>query len=60
MKVRSPTSRASWSSTNLKRPTVRRQPARGEENVLEFCRREGIAASMYGWSKEFLEGQDGR
>ena len=29
---------------------------RGEENISEFCRREGIAASMYyGWSKEFLE-----
>ena len=29
---------------------------RGEENILELCRREGIAASMhYGWSKEFLE-----
>ena len=29
---------------------------RGEENIAELCRREGIAASMYyGWSKEFLE-----
>jgi len=29
---------------------------RGEENISERCRREGIAASMYyGWSKEFLE-----
>lgn len=29
---------------------------RGEENISEPCRREGIAASMYyGWSKEFLE-----
>jgi transposase len=29
---------------------------RGEENISEVCRREGIAASMYyGWSKEFLE-----
>ena len=29
---------------------------RGEENVSELCRREGIATSMYyGWSKEFLE-----
>ncbi|OKO67127.1 transposase [Bradyrhizobium sp. NAS80.1] len=29
---------------------------RGEENICELCRREGIAASMsYGWSKEFLE-----
>ncbi len=28
---------------------------RGEENISELCRREGIAASMYyGWSKEFL------
>ena len=27
---------------------------RGEENISELCRREGIAASMYyGWSKEF-------
>jgi transposase len=26
---------------------------RGEENISELCRREGIAASM--WSKEFLE-----
>ena len=26
---------------------------RGEENISELCRREGIAASMYyGWSKE--------
>ena len=31
---------------------------RGEENISELCRREGIAASMYyGWSKEFLEAQ---
>jgi transposase-like protein len=29
---------------------------RGEENISELCRREGIAASMYyGWSKGFLE-----
>src|ERR1700722_8403590 len=29
---------------------------RGEENISELCRRQGIAASMYyGWSKEFLE-----
>jgi len=29
---------------------------RGEENISELCRREGITASMYyGWSKEFLE-----
>ena len=29
---------------------------RGEENISELCRREGIAASMYyGWSKEFRE-----
>src|SRR3954449_10004969 len=29
---------------------------RGEENISELCRREGIAASMYyAWSKEFLE-----
>src|SRR5665648_87071 len=29
---------------------------RGEENISELCRREGIAASMYyNWSKEFLE-----
>lgn len=29
---------------------------RGEKNISEPCRREGIAASMYyGWSKEFLE-----
>jgi transposase-like protein len=29
---------------------------RGEENISELCRREGIAASMYyGWSKEFPE-----
>jgi transposase len=29
---------------------------RGEENISELCRREGIAALMYyGWSKEFLE-----
>src|SRR6476659_48685 len=32
------------------------QGLRGEENISELCRREGIAASMYyGWSKEFLE-----
>jgi transposase len=28
---------------------------RGEENISELCRREGIAASMYYGSKEFLE-----
>ena len=29
---------------------------RGEENISDLCRREGIAASMYyGWSKEFIE-----
>ena len=29
---------------------------RGEENISELCRREGIAASMYyGWPKGFLE-----
>jgi transposase len=30
---------------------------RGEENISELCRREGIAASTmyYGWSKKFLE-----
>jgi transposase len=29
---------------------------RGEENISELCRREGIAVSIYyGWSKEFLE-----
>jgi transposase len=29
---------------------------RGEENISELCRREGIAASMYyGWSNEFLK-----
>ena len=29
---------------------------RGEENISELCRREGITASMYyGWSKDFLE-----
>jgi transposase len=29
---------------------------RGEDNISELCRREGIASSMYyGWSKEFLE-----
>jgi transposase len=29
---------------------------RGEESIVELCRREGIASSMYyGWSKEFLE-----
>src|SRR5260221_12024484 len=34
---------------------------RGEENISELCRREGIAASMYyGWSKEFLEAGKGR
>jgi hypothetical protein len=28
---------------------------RCEDSIAEFCRREGIAASMYyGWSKEFL------
>src|ERR1700691_5733478 len=34
---------------------------RGEENISELCRREGIAASMYyGWSKEFLEAGERR
>jgi hypothetical protein len=28
---------------------------RGEENISELCRREGIAFLYYGWSKEFLE-----
>ena len=29
---------------------------RGETNIAELCRKEGIAQSMYyGWSKEFLE-----
>ena len=29
---------------------------RGEESIAEFCRREGIATSLYySWSKEFLE-----
>src|ERR1700694_3146791 len=29
---------------------------RGEENISELCRREGIAESLYyTWSKEFLE-----
>jgi transposase len=29
---------------------------RGEEDISELCRREGIADSMYyGWSKVFLE-----
>ena len=29
---------------------------RGEENISELCRREGIAESLYyNWSKEFLE-----
>ena len=29
---------------------------RGEENIAELCRREGIATSLYySWSKEFLE-----
>ena len=33
-----------------------REGLRGEENISELCRQEGIAASMYdGWSKEFLE-----
>lgn len=33
---------------------------RGEENISELCRREGIATSMYyGWSKEFLEAPAG-
>ncbi|MEY9459748.1 transposase [Bradyrhizobium ottawaense] len=35
---------------------IRTGGLRGEENISELCRREGIAASMYyGWSKEFLE-----
>ncbi|TWI16345.1 transposase, partial [Bradyrhizobium yuanmingense] len=35
---------------------IRAGRLRGEENISELCRREGIAASMYyGWSKEFLE-----
>src|SRR4051794_3231467 len=35
---------------------IRMEGLRGEENISELCRREGIAASMYyGWSKEFLE-----
>jgi transposase len=30
--------------------------ARGEHNIAELCRREGIAESLYyTWSKEFLE-----
>lgn len=34
---------------------------RGEENISELCRREGIAASMYyGWPKEFLEAGERR
>jgi transposase-like protein len=29
---------------------------RGEDSIVELCRREGIAASIYdGWSKELLE-----
>ena len=28
---------------------------RGEETITELCRREGIAQSIYIWSKEFLE-----
>ena len=29
---------------------------RGDESIVELCRREGIAQSMYyKWSKEFLE-----
>ena len=50
---------------NIRRQTRRQYSAeesivleglRGEENISELCRREGIAASMYyGWSKEFLE-----
>ena len=28
---------------------------RGEQSVSELCRREGIAANLYRWSKEFLE-----
>ena len=31
---------------------------RGEENISELCRREGIAASMYyGWSKDLEAGK---
>ena len=49
---------------NIRRQTRRKYSAeekirivleglRGEENISELCRREGIAASMYyGWSKE--------
>src|SRR3979490_1167306 len=34
---------------------------RGEENISELCRREGIAASMYyGWSKEFPDAAQSR
>src|SRR3984957_2828248 len=34
---------------------------RGEENISELCRREGIAASMYsGGAKKFLEAGRGR
>lgn len=40
---------------------TRLEGLRGEENIPELCRREGIAASMYyGWSKEFLEGGERR
>ena len=51
---------------DIRRPTRRQYLAeekirfvlkglRGEENISELCRREGIAASMdYGWSKDFL------
>ena len=29
---------------------------KGEDNIAELCRREGIAQSLYySWSKEFLE-----
>ncbi len=28
---------------------------RGEEGIASLCRREGIAANLYRWSKEFLE-----
>ena len=29
---------------------------RGDDSIVELCRREGITSSMYyGWSKEFLE-----
>src|ERR1700683_5274749 len=39
-----------------KKSRSRREGLRGEENMSDLCRREGIAASMYyGWSKEFLE-----